>query len=31
MSTEGTLDLSVGDGVECLGVCFTPGLAPPGA
>jgi hypothetical protein len=31
MSTEGTLDLSIGDGVECLGVCFTPGLAPPGA
>jgi hypothetical protein len=30
VSTEGILDLEVGDGVECLGVCFTPGLAPPG-
>ena len=27
-STEGVLDLEVGDGVECLAVCFTPGLAP---
>ena len=24
------LDLDVGDGVECLAVCFAPGLAPPG-
>ncbi len=31
VSTEGVLDLAVGDGVECLGVCFSPGLAPPGA
>jgi thiol-disulfide isomerase/thioredoxin len=31
VSTEGVLDLEVGPGVECLGVCFTPGLAPPGA
>jgi thiol-disulfide isomerase/thioredoxin len=31
VSTEGVLDLSVGDGVQCLGVCFSPGLAPPGA
>ena len=31
VSTEGVLELEVGDGVECLGVCFTPGLAPPGA
>ena len=30
VSTEGVLDLEVGEGVECLGVCFTPGLAPPG-
>jgi hypothetical protein len=27
-STEGRLDLSVSDGVECYAVCFTPGLAP---
>lgn len=25
--TEGELDLTVGDGVECLAVCFTPGVA----
>jgi thiol-disulfide isomerase/thioredoxin len=31
LSTEGVLDLAVGPGVECLGVCFSPGLAPPGA
>ena len=31
VSTEGVLDLEVGPGVECLGVCFSPGLAPPGA
>lgn len=30
-STEGELDLSVGDGVTCLAVCFSPGLAPSGA
>ena len=30
-SVEGVLDLEVGAGVECLGVCFSPGLAPPGA
>ncbi len=28
-STAGTLDLAVGDGVECLAVCFTPGLRAP--
>ena len=28
-STAGTLDLRIGDGVECLAVCFTPGLAEP--
>ena len=26
-STSGMLELQVGDGVECLAVCFTPGLA----
>ncbi|MGA9859151.1 MAG: redoxin domain-containing protein [Solirubrobacteraceae bacterium] len=26
-STAGVLELEVGDGVECFGVCFTPGLA----
>ncbi len=26
-STAGVLELSVGDGVRCLAVCFTPGLA----
>jgi thiol-disulfide isomerase/thioredoxin len=26
VSTAGTLDLRVGDGVECLAVCFTPGV-----
>jgi hypothetical protein len=26
-STAGELDLSVGDGVQCYAVCFTPGLA----
>jgi len=31
VSTEAVLDLEVGDGVECIGVCFAPGLAPPGA
>jgi len=31
VSTEGVLDLEAGDGVECLAVCFAPGLAPPGA
>ena len=30
-SAEGVLDLEVGAGVECLGVCFSPGLAPPDA
>jgi hypothetical protein len=30
LSIEGVLDLEVSDGVECLGVCFSPGLAPPG-
>jgi hypothetical protein len=30
-STEGVLELHVGSGVECHAVCFTPGLAPPGA
>jgi hypothetical protein len=29
VSTEGVLDLEVGAGVECLAVCFTPGLAAP--
>jgi thiol-disulfide isomerase/thioredoxin len=28
VSTAGVLDLSVGDGVTCHAVCFTPGLAP---
>jgi thiol-disulfide isomerase/thioredoxin len=28
VSTEGELDLGVSDGVECLAVCFSPGLAP---
>ena len=27
VSTAGTLELTVGDGVICHGVCFTPGLA----
>jgi hypothetical protein len=31
VSTEGELDLVVSGGVECLAVCFSPGLAPPGA
>jgi hypothetical protein len=30
-STEGELDLAVGDGLTCLAICFSPGLAPPGA
>ena len=30
LSTAGVLALEVGDGVECLCVCFTPGVAPPG-
>lgn len=29
--TAGVLDLELGEGVECLAVCFTPGLAPPDA
>ena len=29
VSTAGVLDLEVSAGVECLGVCFSPGLAPP--
>jgi hypothetical protein len=28
VSTAATLDLEVGDGLRCLAVCFTPGLAP---
>ncbi len=28
-STAGILELSVGEGVKCHAVCFTPGLAPP--
>jgi hypothetical protein len=31
VSTEGVLDLAVSGAVECLAVCFSPGLAPPGA
>jgi hypothetical protein len=31
VSTEGILDLETGPGVECLAVCFTPGLAPADA
>jgi hypothetical protein len=27
-STAGELDLAIGEGVSCLAVCFTPGLAP---
>jgi len=30
VSTEGVLELEISAGVECLGVCFSPGLAPPG-
>jgi len=30
-SVEGALDLEVSGGVECVAVCFSPGLAPPGA
>jgi hypothetical protein len=30
VSTEAALELEVGEGVRCLGVCFSPGLAPPG-
>jgi hypothetical protein len=30
VSVEAELELEVGEGVECLGVCFSPGLAPPG-
>ncbi|MDX6724463.1 MAG: hypothetical protein QOD73_2867 [Solirubrobacteraceae bacterium] len=30
VSVEAELELEVGEGVECLGVCFAPGLAPPG-
>jgi thiol-disulfide isomerase/thioredoxin len=29
--TEGVLELSLSPGVACLAVCFTPGLAGPGA
>lgn len=29
-STAGTLELELGSGVECIAVCFTPGLAAPG-
>jgi hypothetical protein len=29
-STTGVFELSVGEGVECHAVCFTPGLAGPG-
>ena len=29
-STAGVLELEVGDGVECLAVCFSPGLSGPG-
>jgi thiol-disulfide isomerase/thioredoxin len=29
--TEGVLELSVSEGVRCLAVCFTPGLAGPGS
>lgn len=29
--TEGVLELEVGDGVRCHAVCFTPGVAGPGA
>jgi hypothetical protein len=25
--TEGELDLTVGEGVTCVAVCFTPGVA----
>jgi len=28
--TEAVLDLRIGDGVECLATCFTPGVAPAG-
>ena len=28
VSTEGVLELAVGDGVECYATCFTPGLDP---
>jgi len=28
VSTSGTLDLEVGEGVRCHAVCFTPGVAP---
>jgi thiol-disulfide isomerase/thioredoxin len=31
MSTEAVLELEVSGGVECIGVCFAPGLAPDGA
>jgi thiol-disulfide isomerase/thioredoxin len=31
VSAEGDLHLEVGPGVHCAAVCFTPGLAPPGA
>ena len=29
-STAGVLELEVGDGVDCLAVCFSPGLSGPG-
>jgi thiol-disulfide isomerase/thioredoxin len=28
--THGELELRIGDGVRCYGVCFTPGLSPAG-
>jgi hypothetical protein len=31
VSTPGVLELEPGAGVTCLAVCFSPGLAPPGA
>jgi len=31
VSTAGTLELGPGEGVTCLAVCFSPGLAPPEA
>ncbi len=31
VSVAGDLALEIGDGVRCLGVCFSPGPAPPGA
>ena len=31
VSTAGELDLDVSGALECVAVCFSPGLAPPGA